>query len=215
MSIKKPSKNELLKIIIQAARSYDTYLNNKNILVFFSNKAHIEDIEITFKPEHFLHLTGVAANVKAKVFLKKCLESKLSPRDFELKTDGTTLQKAQVLLAAMQLPFTAKMLGTFANSGINLYSEKAIGNIRYTVGLIDRNGYIPNTLLNADIRSSVKPSYKIQAIFIKNIGDTLYHQYSICQEVNSSRDYCSTHQLLDAESTWLQLTREISRLSHK
>ena len=202
-------KSKILKQIIEGANLYNKYLNNRKILIFYNKDTKVEDIEICFKPERFSHLTGVERSdrCKAKAFFGKCINSKLSLRDFELRSNGTTVQKAQVLLAATQMPFNAKMIGPFAKMGAVLKSGKLFGSTSYSMGAVYRNGeFVPNTLLKEDIRNAVNPWYKIVAIFSKDINDELYNEYTFCED--EITNYCKSHQLIDNDmNNWKRIKK--------
>lgn len=204
-------KQKIVKQIIEGANSYNKYLNNRKILILYEKNVGIEDIEICFKPEHFSHLTGVirSQSCKAKAFFAKCISSKLSLKDFELRSDGTTVQKAEVLLAATQMPFNAKMIGPYARTGVSLYSEKLFGSTRYSIGAVLKNEeFVPNTLLNKDIRDIVTPWYKIVAIFAKDINDKLYNEYTFCSSDDRIINYCKSHNLICNDSdSWKRIIK--------
>ena len=134
-------------------------------------------IEAIFEQRNFMHLTGCkpASPMPAEAFLELCLSKRLSIDDFTV-TSQTAL-KMQVLESLMRLPYTAKMLGDYADTGDFLYTEKLAGHIRGCIGfqLGDKAPYYsPNTALRTDIRNNTTFSRKILAIYAKQIGALHY-----------------------------------------
>ena len=76
----------------------------------------------------------------------------------------------------MNIPFSARMIGDYTGAHLNLYTEKGAGTTTACLGLVlNRNEYIPNTILKEDIRNIIpKPPGKIFAIFRKPIRQNLY-----------------------------------------
>ena len=64
----KYDKNKAINIIVNAAKNYKKYLQDKVFLIVYQEKGIIKTAQVEFRDSHFLHLTGVKANVKAGRF---------------------------------------------------------------------------------------------------------------------------------------------------
>ncbi len=64
------NKKEALRIISECAKLYEELLLNKKILIVYGQNPKTEYIEVVFKEENFLHLTGIEklTNINAKQF---------------------------------------------------------------------------------------------------------------------------------------------------
>ena len=86
----KYDKNKAIDIIVNAAENYRKYLQDKIFLVVYLENASAQTVQVEFRDNHFLHLTGVFTKLSAKRFYEKCINRKLSPKDFELDKNGKT-----------------------------------------------------------------------------------------------------------------------------
>ncbi len=71
------------------------------------------------------------------------------------------------------------MMGNYNNSHPLLYTEKLVGGVKWAVGFRDVNGkgnFIPDTLLEGDIRSNVHDTYRIVATYIKRAGESEFEK---------------------------------------
>ena len=71
------------------------------------------------------------------------------------------------------------MVGDYNNKRALLYTEKIAGGINACVGFVQDNGdgrYVPNTLLDADIRDETVRPLRIVATFRKRIADPAYQE---------------------------------------
>ena len=85
-----PIKNidEVIRVIHNCAVSYKNNLLNKNALFVTAGESKADCFETLFRPENFLHLTGVKTNLDASLFLQTAINSKLSDCD-KLRHDIT------------------------------------------------------------------------------------------------------------------------------
>ena len=63
------------------------------------------------------------------------------------------------------------MMGSYNHSHPLLYTEKLVGGVKWALGFRDVSGlgdYVPDTLLEGDIRDSIHETYRIIATYIKN-----------------------------------------------
>jgi len=187
-------KEKAIEIITRCAKLYNDNLVNRNFLFVFTpvnkDSKDIQYLESLFLPKHFLHLTGVHINREgnnrksnSSDFYRMCLNGKLSPNKFELRRDGTTELKLNVLTDAMNIHKIPKMVGDFDNSKSTLVTDKIIGTIRICVGFVrDSNAkkfYVPNTVLQEDTKKMVyKPYARVLGIFSKDVKDKVYTSYT-------------------------------------
>lgn len=71
------------------------------------------------------------------------------------------------------------MLGNYNNSHPLLYTEKLVGGVKWALGFRDVTGtgdYVPDTLLEGDIRNNIKDTYRIIATYVKDIDEEVYSQ---------------------------------------
>lgn len=71
------------------------------------------------------------------------------------------------------------MMGNFNNSHPLLYTEKLVGGVKWALGFRDVTGtgdYVPDTLLEGDIRDNIKDSYRIIATYIKGADESVFSQ---------------------------------------
>ncbi|MEN6636290.1 MAG: PBECR4 domain-containing protein [Clostridiaceae bacterium] len=173
-------KAEAIRIITQCAKTYQTELNNKNVLFVYMEDYWLRALECSFLPRHFLHLTGVRFSGSSSNFLRLCVEHKLSPQQISLSPNGTTEMKLQVLPELVNIHRTARMIGPYNQSKVMLYTEKLIGNVRGCMGFVaDGDYYVPNTVLREDIRNITLGCKRMIAVFVKDIGQPVYTEVSL------------------------------------
>ncbi len=71
----------------------------------------------------------------------------------------------------MNFPNKFSMIGDTNRNGFQLRTEKLVGNVYGAIGFIKQNNndfYIPNTLLNCDIRQYTDETYQVKAIYKKH-----------------------------------------------
>lgn len=163
------NKTEALKIILETAQYYHENLENQRLLFIYEKDKKLSHMEAIFISRNFLHLTGVKIlNKKIKsslMFYNLCLKNKLKISDFEFSKDGTTIMKLKILNNIIKISKSAKMIGDYTYSKKYLNTQKLVGNIFGAIGFIEKDGYyIPNTLLNEDIRTITLSRGKILAI---------------------------------------------------
>lgn len=167
----KYDKKKAIETIIQAAKNYKDYLQDKVFLIIYIENTVTKMVEVEFRSSHFLHLTGVNTKLSAKRFYDKCINQKLSINDFELEKGGKTQQKLMVLPFLHELLYNNCMIGNFINSGVYIRADYFIGNTRAILSVGFRYGKnfdFPVTLFREDVRKLSQPTNKVLAIFAKN-----------------------------------------------
>ncbi len=175
------TKKHAIHIITQCAKQYQRYLEGNQVaFVYYDENNHPDYTAVRFHSHNFLHFTGVTpkTGMNANNFYRAALNSRLSENDFSFKSNHTTELKLNVLHIIMNIDTRARMIGNYTGSHLELYTEKVTGTTTACLGLIHSNNYyIPNSVLNQDIRSIItKPPGKIFAIFKKSIRSSLYTQ---------------------------------------
>lgn len=176
-------KQEAIKTITKCAKDYKAKLFDKNLMFVYrireENKYRY--FEIVFMESNFCHLTGVEikSNISVVDFYNKCVESKLREEDFDFKKDGTTEMKLKVLPKIIHIYRASQMTGIFNNSRLKLYTERLAGGINGCMGFkkdIKSEYYVPNTVLQEDIRKITTKTHRVVATFMKNKTERFYNE---------------------------------------
>ena len=176
------TKEEALKIVLSCAEDYNKNLVNKSILfVYIDENKDAGTIETIFTASNFLHMTGLKfkADKRANHFFNLCIDKRLTVDDFDFAENGTSPLKLQVLPFLVKRNLSAKMLGTYSGNSYLLMTDKLIGS---TIGCVvfirseANNLYVPNTVLNGDIRKRVSKSRRILLTYSKNVADDKYSE---------------------------------------
>ena len=172
-------KEEAIRIITSCAIIYRDKLTNKNLLFIYGDPLKPETLETVFYSRQFHHLTGVKTNDISPIqFYKRCLDNRLSPRDFDFKNNGSTVMKLSVLNTLMHIETKANMIGDYDNSKTLLRTDKLAGSTHACIGFVkdtnDQNYHIPNTALKEDIRGIIEKQNRVLAVFKKDIKDSIY-----------------------------------------
>lgn len=179
----KLSKEEAIRIVIECARKYERNLVDKSMLFILMDKnRNISWVEVSFYRQNFLHLTGLKidkSNMSAEQFYQNCIDRRLSKDSFRISEDGTTQLKLRVLPFLMEKDLHANSFGQFAGTGIQLYTEKLAGGVKGCLGFIkdaSSGVWVPNTLLNEDIRKISKNPLRIIATYRKAQSEKQYKE---------------------------------------
>ena len=175
-------KEEALKVILACAEKFEANLANKNLLfVCVDKNMKASTMKVVFSRGNYLHMTGIkfknGKKLAANQFYKLCLKRRLSVNDFEMSNDGTTDLKLKVLPALVNSNLSANMIGDYSGSRPMLYTHKLAGNVKGCIGfLFDevRGLYVPNTVMNEDIRKLIIDGKRVVAVYRKNVNDKNY-----------------------------------------
>ena len=178
------TKKEAVSIAISASRLYKKNLVGKRLLFVMTDRhKNVFSLEVGFDASNFQHLTGLKltnSKLSHKEFYNLCVDGRLSERDIIFADNGTTNQKLNVLPHVFQnANLSASMMGNYNRSHPLLYTEKLIGGVKWALGFRDVTGngaYVPDTLLEGDIRDQVYDTYRIVATYIKFQHDMLFEQ---------------------------------------
>ena len=174
-------KVSFLRKIIEAAKAYEKNLLHQNMLLVYKEQPNkYKQIEVKFDKRHFLHLTGVETNgILSSDFLDRCLNNSLTVSDFEVKDEWTTSMKMQVILPLMEVYKNSRMIGDFNGSSVYLNTEKLVGRESGCMGLCfdpDEGYFVPNTLLQEDIRDRIDRSRQLVAVYMKHKHEEKYNR---------------------------------------
>ena len=175
------TKKEAISIISKCAGLYASNLCDRQLaFVYRDAKNNSGFIEAVFQANNFMHFTGIElkSRTKANEFYRNAIDKRLKETDILSKSDHTTELKLQILHNIMNIAYSARMIGDYTGSHLELYTEKITGTTTACLGRIRSNGgYIPNTILKEDIRNiTSKPPGKIFAIFRKHIAESQYNE---------------------------------------
>lgn len=173
------NKDDVLKQVISSAKKYKANLVGRNFLIV-SKKMNEEFNywELKFEKKQFAHLTGLETNLSSKHFYEKATKSnrgKLSIRDFELREDGTTELKLEVLPLLMDFKDNIRVIGYFEDCSPRLMTEVLAGNNHGALGFVsdEKDDLVPNTCLKCDTKHRVD-SERIVMILSKKFEDKEY-----------------------------------------
>lgn len=185
--------HSLIPRICECADLYQSNLAGKNFMLIYSSKASsFQHVELNFKREHFLHLTGVKTikhsngGLSAAEFYNRCISRKLHTGDFAVPNTTICNQKLEVLPYLIQLPKSCKMIGEYNYSGYALDTEMIVGNVKGALGFITIPSqrkidfYIPNTVLKEDSRDLIVPQCQRQVAAILRKETTAGKYKDLC-----------------------------------
>lgn len=175
------TKRDMVKIIHCAAKTYDTELCHKNLLIIFGAPNKPNYVHTIANENNFQHLTGTISNLKgdnaSKLFYVKALDGNLSPNDFEINPDGTTQLKMEILNQTLYLSKNAKTILDLNNGRLKLKTDKIAGGTGSCMVFVEDDGfYVPNAVLNGDMRSVATNPQRILAILSKKVNETQYEK---------------------------------------
>lgn len=190
--MRKYTKAEAIEIVVSCAETYSRELLNKSLLFVCQDKHNrVMCMEFFFYDRNFLHLTGLKMKKRtskeknsgesqsSKDFFYNCLSHTVSPDDFEFSPDGTTPLKLGILPHLVSKNLSANIIGDFSSPRPKLYTEKLAGGTKGCMGfLVDgvSNQYVPNTVLNEDIRNIVSDWARVIIVYRKEISEERYSE---------------------------------------
>lgn len=191
---------QVLKIILESAKLYRDNLADKNLIIisYNANTKLYNYIETVFLERNFLHMTGVQIRPEkagkpynpdiggAMKFYELCLLNELKLGDFKQAVDGTTPLKMNVLPQLMKL--TGNLMGDFNFTKNRLVTEKLVGNQRGCMGFVKENNYyIPNTVIQDDIRDITYKTNSVVCILIKEKASDKYTHVKYMKKAKATK----------------------------
>lgn len=175
------NKKEALSIAFKCAELYKKELLNKNLLfIAVDKKQKVSAFESSFFAGNYKHLTGLilTSEMSPNDFFWNCIKRRISVNDIQFKADGTTPLKLKILPILLCKNLSANMIGSFSDTHLNLYTEKLVGKQSGSMGFVfdrNKNRYVPNTVLNGDMREMITlPVKRIISTHRKNMLDKDY-----------------------------------------
>lgn len=190
MATKEEKKKAIRQKIVDAAQVYSTSLAGKTFLYVYGE----EYFEVTFPTESFLHLTGVASKLTAKVFYKNAKKSKLTVQQFYFDSRHIYANAKKKLPCLIRLPeLTNTMVCILKDlQTLTIVYKLSVTNLEFTLGLtenVDSEGKkINNLLLPMSLRvedSSVEKSgggEVVDFIYSKDASLKLYDKVLISDD---------------------------------
>ena len=183
-------KGKAINIIIEAVHNYDFYLKNKTFMIVFKKGEEINNVEVTFRSWHFLHLTGLKSKLTAQKFYEACIDNRLSIRDISFDNVGRVEQKIRVLPYLHNLLYHNCMIGDFINSGVMIQADYFVGDTKFILSVGFRkelNCGVPVTLYNGDVRKLTNPTNRVIAVFARTYPEKVYTETTfIARDINLS-----------------------------
>ena len=198
------TKKEALAVVFSCADEYKENLVDHSLLFLCQDKhKNTYCVEVTFDISNFQHLTGFKTvrmdsessehdssdeNVAQKTGKKKitaahffelCIDRRLSENDFEFAENGTTPLKMKVLPSVVKKSLSANMIGFYNGLQPRLYTERIAGSVKACVGFVrdeDDGRYVPNTVLEGDIRQKVTRPDRILVTYRKKSDTAEYSE---------------------------------------
>ena len=131
------------------------------------------------------------SGINARHFFNLCYDKRLTEADFDFSADGTTEMKMRVLPSLMKKNLSAKMLGDYNMSQPKLYTDKIAGSLSACMGFVRDGGegrFVPNTVLEGDIRTKVKAADRIMLHIARAaVRSSIRKSYSPQRKLNGKR----------------------------
>ena len=179
------SQQQAQNVICKVAKTYDENLNNRNLLIITGRQnpgnfsfLSVDSIQTIARNENFFHLTGVETSMSTELFFQKAFNSMLTTGDFSV-TDNTVELKLAVIERDLSPSKNFRMFGQYSPSRPNLRTDYLVGGEICSVGFIKSHNsdfYVPNTVLNGDIRDDVRSYVKVLAMLQKDITAPEYQK---------------------------------------
>lgn len=170
------TKQDAISIITKCARQYkEELVDNSLLIIDVSGRC----FEFYFYDRNFMHLTGVVSDLAAVDFYNKCINRTLSLSDFEIAQNGMTELKLMILPNLMKRNLSANMIGEYSGNRPSLKTKRVVGKVTGYVGFaVDKNTnrYVPNTVINADIRNDSNDYKSVLCVYRKSIEANRYEE---------------------------------------
>lgn len=178
----KYSKEEARRKVLNCAKQYQNKLLNKKLIIIYRERKdnQIHYIEVAFYDRNYQHLTGLEliddeGNIlkhQAKNFYRKCIDNKLSIKEFQFKADGTTHLKLAALDSLTDVSKITKITGDYNGIRPYLYVDKIMGGVNFCLGLSKEDeAYVPSSALLEDIKKLTDAPSQVLAILEKSVDD--------------------------------------------
>lgn len=167
MSIKETTQiTRQLNAIYKAAHLLQEHFVDKKV----SFVGEVSTVAIIFSTTNFMHLCGIDYRRGTHLFFQDALDRKINLQDIQIKTDGTTFQKLQVIGS----------LDLLLGKHISIVGRGVYSSLRYDAAIrtrkkildlsLKQNGliYIPISLVNLSSKE-IGPGQKVTGIFSEDL----------------------------------------------
>ena len=175
------TKEKAIRIVFQCVYACAKELEKRNLIFICIDKhKRISVFETAFHDYNFQHLTGLETppSLSAQQFYQACIHRRLSVDDFEFHTNGTSELKLSILpLLVNKNLGPARFMGTYNNRNPLLITDRVTGSVKGGVGFVRNGGvgsFVPNTLLNGDMRQYISDMRRIILTCRKGLEDNEY-----------------------------------------
>lgn len=154
-------KDEFVKRIVSAAKEYREKLSGKTFLIIYDKT---QKLEVIFKNDSFLHLTGVGSKLYAKDFMKKACRNTL--RESEIFFD----EKHPADLADVKTKNLSRLYELIVKE-VFLVDDIVTLTAQYAMGMTDLELLLclgPNTDQNGKLLNGCKVPYSFRVEELKN-----------------------------------------------
>lgn len=175
------SKRALVARIKTAASTYKQYLAGKTFMFVYGG----EYLEVIFKNDSFMHLTGVASTLSAKDFMKKTFRRSLKHSEIYFDTnhpaDFADI-KTQHLHRLYELTISEVLLAKDINSMTAIYSI-GVTNLEFVLCFGDNTDKAGNKFNDC----LVPYSFRIEEIKNDKFGDLFEVDFIFSKNTNSNK----------------------------
>lgn len=178
---RKPNYNEKRKIrnFMIPLQNAASFLKEHCIGKIMSYQTETKKVDIHFLPSNFMHLCGLEYQKGASSFFDDCLNKHIIIDDLNIKRDGTTMQKLQVLGSIQELLGKHVQL---TGSGRYLYLEfdYALRTKKQILALTLKDTptkTIPQSLLDLKRKAVFPKGEKVISIYSRHLQTSEVIQY--------------------------------------
>jgi len=174
------TKKKYITNIIQCASLYKENLCSRDFLIVYAVSGNIKVLTVRFLSKNFPHLAGIKANppLGAEELYKRCINNKLSIRDFEFTSINHTPRKLSIFPHIATNNLSARKICDYNDDDfIRLITDKFIGDESACIGIKNSEDlYHPNTLLKQSIRDVYCKRVPILYILRKRTKESDYNE---------------------------------------
>ena len=201
MATRQEKKNDIRRMIIEAAIVYSEKLSGKNFLYVYND----EFFEVTFPVDCFLHLTGVETTLDRRDFYYKSRQRQLTCSQFYFSSRHPYANAKKKLPRLIRLPeLTTEMVCILKDMHtLSAIYKLSLSNLEFTIGLTtndnmnnERKLFYPMSLRVED--SSVERSQGgeiVDFVFSKNACDVRYNNLLVWDKNKNLP--CCMRQIID------------------
>ena len=181
-------KERVRNVLISSAKDYNDNFANKLYLIFAKEFKFSKYYTVLAKEDNFLHLTGVATNLKPLDFYNKCISGNLLESDFDIgskQRKGSIRRKINVLSDAMNLFVAGKKIVVEEKFVKNkVVCSFARSDNTCTLGFILENNAKPKTLLKGNELINITDVGLIveKDIYSDKVKRVVYNPNSYCED---------------------------------